>query len=265
MAERPVAGVSVFEAAMLERSEAATGVFLLEFGVGSGSPAPLPGQFYQVKCGEGREHVLRRPLSAHFAEDVPTGFRLGFLVEVVGWGTERISALEAGEKVSMLGPLGRGFDAPPAGKALLVAGGIGVAPLFFLARELEKSGRAYDMLAGFKQGDKAYRGLKDLGVAVQVYTEDGSAGTRGLVSEGVAPLLGKGYDAVFTCGPEAMMSEVAAISKAAGIPCQVSLDSRMACGVGACRSCVKPGSDGRNLCVCTEGPVFDSRKVAWRK
>ena len=124
---------------------------------------------------------------------------------------------------------------------------------------------AYDLLAGLTSGEKYYKPLDNLEGSVTIFTEDGSLGTCGLVCNGLAGYLARGYDAVYACGPEAMMSEAVGTCEETGIPCQVSLDSRMACGTGACRGCVREGADGRNLCVCAEGPVFDSRKVSWHK
>lgn len=256
------------ECSLIGREESGAGVFLLEFEVepGGGTPeAPSPGQFYQVRCGSGREHMLRRPLSAHGFALESGRQKVSFLVEAAGWGTEKLCSLAPGERVSMLGPLGRGFVLDGVGKALLIAGGIGVAPLFFLAREMERAGVAYDLLAGFNTGEKYYKPLDDLAGSVVACTEDGSLGKCGLVCDGMAGYLARGYDAVYACGPEAMMSEAAGACEEAGIPCQVSLDSRMACGIGACRGCVRQGTDGSNLCVCSQGPVFDSRNVSWRK
>jgi dihydroorotate dehydrogenase electron transfer subunit len=254
---------------LLNREEVARGIHVLEFGLktaqGALPAAPGPGQFYQVKCAEGPEHILRRPLSAHGAGRSDGEVRVRFLVEVVGWGTGRLCGLEPGEKVGMQGPLGNGFTVMEGGgKHLLIAGGIGVAPLFFLARHMEKSGIPYDMLAGFKSGERCYRPLDDLSGGVEVFTEDGTAGEQGMVSAAVPDRIKGGYGAVYTCGPEAMMAQVAVACEAVSVPCQVSLDARMACGIGICRGCVKEGTGGKSLCVCADGPVFDSTEVLWR-
>lgn len=270
MAEAPSATKGILcTGTLLDREEVARGIHLLEFSLralqGVLPPMPRPGQFYQVKCGDGPEHMLRRPLSAHGTDGTDDEVRIQFLVEVVGWGTGRLCTLEPGESVSLLGPLGNGFAIGKGdGKNLLVAGGIGIAPLYFLAREMEKSSIKYDMLAGFKSGDRYYRPLDDLSGGVEVYTEDGTAGELGVVSAAVPGCLERGYDAVYTCGPEAMMLSVAEKCDGAVVPCQVSLDSRMACGIGVCRGCVKEGTGGRRLCICTDGPVFDSHEVLWR-
>lgn len=265
MVEPPVVtSGALLDGTLLTREETGRGIHLLTFMVDGGCAVPAPGQFYQVRCGSGREHLLRRPLSAHGAEAGAKGLALSFLVEAVGWGTRWLGSLEVGREVSLLGPLGKGFDWSGASRALLVAGGIGLAPLVYLAKELEKGGVHYDFIAGFKTGESYYAPLEGLGGFAAAYTEDGSVGTCGQVCDGLPEYLGRGCDSVFTCGPEAMMYVVAAQSEEAGLRCQVSLDSRMACGIGTCRGCVKPGAGGRNLCVCTEGPVFESREVLWR-
>jgi dihydroorotate dehydrogenase electron transfer subunit len=253
---------------LLARRQVAGGVHFLEFrveaGDGAAPPEPRPGQFFQFDCGGGREHLLRRPLSVHGVTEAGDGLLIQFLVEVVGWGTGRLCSLEKGERVGMLGPLGNGFTIAGQGRFLLVAGGIGMGPMFFLAREMDLSGAEYDFLAGFRSGELTYGPLDGLAGRVEVFTEDGSAGTGGLVSDGVEGRLERDYLAAYACGPEGMMVKVAALCEDAGVPCQVSLDSRMACGIGACRGCVKEGTAGRRLCVCTDGPVFDSSEVAWK-
>ena len=263
-----VRGAALLTGILLRREQVAPGIHILEFELahgGNGAPPPRPGQFYNIDCGGGREHLLRRPLSAHgksgFAKGEPT---LRFMVEESGWGTKRLCTLMPEVLVSMLGPLGRGFDIPPGGKPLLVAGGLGLAPIFFAAQELEREHADYDLLAGFSIGERYYKVLGDLYGNIQVYTEDGTVGVKGRVSEGAAGRLENGdYSVVLACGPEAMMEAVAGHAERAGVPCQVSLASRMACGVGACRGCVREGKAGRNLCVCTDGPVFDSCEVVW--
>jgi dihydroorotate dehydrogenase electron transfer subunit len=254
---------------LLARQEVARGIHVMEFGLQTSQrvspPVPRPGQFYQVKCADSPEHILRRPLSAHGADATDGEVRVRFLVEVVGWGTGRLSGLAQGERVSVLGPLGNGFTIGRGrGRHLIVAGGIGVAPLYFLAREMERSAVEYDLLAGFDRGDRRFTPLDDLSGGVEVFTRDGTFGGRGVVSAAVSGYLERGYVAAYTCGPEAMMSEVAARCERAQVPCQVSLDARMACGIGVCRGCVKEQTGGGSLCVCADGPVFDSREVLWR-
>jgi dihydroorotate dehydrogenase electron transfer subunit len=253
---------------LLKRDQVAPGINILEFELargGNGTPPPLPGQFYNIDCGGGREHLLRRPLSAHSASGFADGEpRLKFMVEEVGWGTRSLCSLMPESLVSMLGPLGRGFQVPNEGKPLLVAGGLGLAPIFFVAQELDRRRVDYDLLAGFSIGERYYRVLSDLYGNVEVFTEDGTVGRKGMVSEGVGGFLESGeYSAVLACGPDGMMEAVAGHVERAGVECQVSLVSRMACGIGACRGCVREGRRGNTICVCTDGPVFDSREVVW--
>ena len=228
---------------------------------------PLPGQFYHVDCGGGREHLLRRPLSVHgITGSERSALVIRFMVETVGWGTEKLCSLEPGTGVGLLGPLGHWFTPVERGRALLVSGGIGIAPLFFLASEMDRKGMGYDLFAGFREGEEYYPALSDLKGGIQVYTDDGTLGSKGLVSEGaVLRIKGDSYYTVFACGPEAMMAVVAVACERSGVACQVSLTSRMACGLGLCRGCVREGKGGRNLCVCAEGPVFDSRDVKWKE
>lgn len=258
MAERIIAAdAALGEAVVTGSRSVADRMFLLEMAVEGemAELAPIPGRFYQVRCGAGREHMLRRPLS-------PLGFTPGarpgapaslrFLVDVVGWGTAWLSDLRAGAKVSLLGPLGHGFDPPGFGEALLVGGGVGVAPLCHLASEMERAGRGYRLVAGFSDAARVPRDVLPPGAAV--YTEDGSLGEKGTALDGVGPAIGRGCAGVFTCGPEELMSRVASMCAEHGLPCQISLDERLACGIGACRGCVKEGPGG-NVCVCLDGPV----------
>lgn len=249
---------------LVSGEQVAEQTWLLEFALEGAPAASLPGQYYLVDCGGGREHLLRRPLSVHYEAAGSFAHTLVFLVESVGWGTARLCSLGEGEDVSMLGPLGVPFELPAEGKTLLVAGGMGIAPLYLAARRLDESGRQYDLLAGFAAGARVCHCFDGLGGELLLYTDDGSEGRQGMVSEGVAPMLDeRAYDAVLVCGPEAMMRSVSALCEQRGVPCQVSLVARMACGVGACRGCVRGARDGGNLCVCSDGPVFDSRVVAW--
>jgi dihydroorotate dehydrogenase electron transfer subunit len=166
----------------------------------------------------------------------------------------------------MIGPLGRGFSLLDGGKALLVSGGIGLAPLFFLASEMDKERSGYDLLAGFRTGEDFYPAFADLKGNIEVFTDDGNVGVKGVVSDGAVKLIeDNDYSVVFACGPDAMMEAVADACERSGVNCQVSLAARMACGLGFCRSCVKEGRTGRNLCVCSEGPVFDSKEVKWKE
>lgn len=261
-------GAALLTGILIKREQVARGIHILEFELarrGKSAPPPLPGQFYNIDCGGEREHLLRRPISAHGKFGYTVGEpRIRFMVEESGWGTRSLCSRMPDDLVSLFGPLGRGFEIPHDGRPLLVAGGLGLAPIFFAAQELDRVHAKYDLLAGFSIGERYYKVLGDLYGDIEVYTEDGTVGVKGLVSEGAAGRLEQAeYSVVLACGPEAMMEAVAKHAERAGVPCQVSLVSRMACGIGACRGCVREGRAGRNLCVCTDGPVFDSREVVW--
>lgn len=229
------------------------------------APLVQPGQFAHVRIPTLRDALLRRPFSI-FQVQGPT---FSILYKVVGKGTEALARLASGERLNVIAPLGHGFTVPSAGDELpvLVAGGYGAAALYLLA---ERSGRKGILLVGGRRqadilGEREFR---ELGWEVQVSTEDGSDGVRGLVTDLLVAELrrnGPGRK-VFACGPMGMLKAVAQIAAQFGVPAEVSLDTPMCCGLGVCLTCVVPvrtagGWDYQR--VCTEGPVFDARQVAW--
>lgn len=143
-------------------------------------------------------------------------------------------------------------------RVLLVSGGMGLVPVFYAARELERLKLDYSLIAGFKSGDKLFTGVHLLEGDVRIYTEDGTFGVKGMASDGFSDVDISGYSAVFVCGPTAMMRKASDMARAHGIPCYISLTARMGCGAGFCGCCVVTGAKG-NLRVCSEGPVFLSR------
>lgn len=256
----------IWDATVVGNREVARDIFLIDLQLGEDASTPDPGQFYLFDCGGGREHLLRRPFSVHGANRGNGGaLVLSFLVEVVGWGTSALRRTLAGSMVNVMGPLGKGFDIPVFGRSLIVAGGMGIAPIYFLMVRMDAEKLAYDLVAGFKGAHGICAPLGEVGGDVQICTEDGSMGKQGTVLQTVEDLVReKEYSSGVACGPEAMMSVVSRVMKNRGIPCQVSLESRMACGLGVCRGCVKEGTEGKSICVCTDGPVFDSLEVNWR-
>lgn len=230
-----------------------------------------PGQFLMVRpSGPSLEPLLPRPLGVH---DIDSDL-VSILIESVGKGTRLLAGMKVGDKLNVLGPLGREFDLGGTGPAVIVGGGIGVAPLKLLARALAGQERKLRCILGFASRHQAVSAELFLDFQVDVYTEDGSAGSRGLVSE---PLPGcltpswaetrqpggvEPFAEVFACGPGAMLREIARISRQCGVRAQVSLDAHMACGVGACQGCVVEAAGGYTK-VCTEGPVFDVGDLKW--
>jgi dihydroorotate dehydrogenase electron transfer subunit len=234
--------------------------------------AARPGQFVHVLAGADRSFPLRRPFSIHRVGR--PGEALGTVevtFDVVGAGTLALSRLRPHDVVDTLGPLGRPFDPPrePAG-CLLVGGGYGTAPLFFLATELRARGCRVDFVVGAATAARLLDAMeaKRLGHSLTVTTDDGSAGRRGLVTDPLADLLARtGAARVYACGPMPMLAAVSRVAAAAGVPCQVAVEEQMACGTGICFSCVLPvgGSAGETRMArsCLEGPVFDGGAVAW--
>lgn len=218
-----------------------------------------PGQFVNLSCGEG--HLLRRPIS--ICEAVDTRLRLVF--EVRGAGTAWLAARSAGEKISVLGPLGHGFDTKGK-RVLLIGGGIGVPPLLWAAKQAAHA----DAALGFAAADRAIltEDFEKVCTALTVTTDDGSLGRKGNALDGARTLLEHGrYDTVCVCGPKILLNYAAQAAQAAGIPCQVSMEERMGCGVGACLVCAVKLRDAQGETyyghVCKDGPVFSSEEVVF--
>jgi dihydroorotate dehydrogenase electron transfer subunit len=228
-------------------------------------PEPAPGQFYMLASEhrweeDGGRPFLPRALSvADAVED-----RLDFLVEGIGPGTERLCALEPGEGVWVNGPLGNSFSAPrelspDAAGAILVGGGIGVAPLALLRRRLAARGAPAQILLGFRDAGHS-GGLDDLFSNCQLglASDDGHLGERGRVTDLLAAML-EGDDAasaaVYACGPPAMLDAVAALCGRRDVACELAMEAPMACGYGACFGCAVPGPGGGYMRLCVDGPV----------
>jgi dihydroorotate dehydrogenase electron transfer subunit len=230
-----------------------------------GPPDPQPGQFYMLAAGHrwgggaAERPFLPRAFSfASARRHAGGGAELDFLLEDVGPGTHRLGELTPGEPLMVLGPLGRGFGAPePGTRPLLVGGGIGVAPLLCLHREL---GASAQVLLGFRSGEHA-AAAELFGGAAQVVTEDGSVGNTGLVTAPLrAELEADPRVTVYTCGPAPMLEAVRALCAQHGVSCQLALEAGMACGYGACFGCVVPTVDGYQR-VCVDGPVFSGEQL----
>lgn len=219
-----------------------------------------PGQFVTVLCGA---HTLRRPISV--CETGRDWIRLVF--EVRGEGTRWMSQRAAGDMLDILGPLGCGFTqlCEPE-KAVFVGGGIGVPPLLGAASAFGRGGTA---VLGFRSAGAAIltKDFAALGCTVALATEDGSAGEKGFVTSPLRRRLASSpCGGIYACGPAPMLRAVAKEAALRGVPCLVSLEERMACGVGACLGCavrIKTDAGIKNLRVCCDGPVFDAGSVAW--
>lgn len=243
------------------------GIYRLTLDAPGIATAAKPGQFVMASCGSGLDPLLRRPFSIH---QVNQDGQLQILFKVVGRGTQLLARSRRGEWLSLVGPLGRGFSLQTDGPVCLVGGGIGIAPLLFLAsrlRELSRGDRAPLALLGARSVQELRPLVQEftaLGCEVLTATDDGSLGHHGTVVDLLPARLGH-VVRLATCGPFAMMAAVAALCRDSNTPCQVSLETHMACGLGACLGCTVRGADGAYLHVCKHGPVMSAEEIAWTR
>jgi len=268
-----------------------------------------PGQFAQIRLSEialphpdrishdladsaRRQILLRRPFSfCHVTVDSPNKVRVGILYCVLGPGTLRMTTLDKGDKINIIGPLGNGFSVPADKKyAVLVAGGMGAPPLQHLAGFLKVNSPKVRTFAfvgaktvsdlpftveGSESDTPAITEFAKAGAESHIATDDGSAGFGGLVTECLSQWLREGaipyeQSIIYSCGPEAMLAEVSKIAGEHDIDCQVSMERMMACGIGVCQSCAVECTVGGQskteykLC-CKDGPVFDAREVVFEQ
>ncbi|MDR1914288.1 MAG: dihydroorotate dehydrogenase electron transfer subunit [Clostridiales bacterium] len=237
---------------------------LLKLRADGALPEMRPGQFVQVWVTHSPAVFLRRPISIHYVDRERN--ELWLLIQKVGEATRAMAAYSPGDTLNLLLPLGNGFTilskTSDKRKLLLIGGGVGIAPLLFLGERLQAEGFAPNFLLGARTKDDLLQ-LEDFQRFGTVYTttEDGSQGEKGYVTQ--HSILGKTrFDYLYTCGPKPMMMAVARYAASALIPCEVSLENTMACGIGACLCCVENTTQG-HVCVCTEGPVFNIDKLKW--
>lgn len=237
--------------------------FIIELESSEKLPEIKPGGFAEIAINNSPKVFLRRPFS--FFDYNPTANTLSFFVKVIGEGTRLLGELKKGDVVNLMYPLGNSFSIPQSGHVLVVGGGSGVAPFILYGKALQKQGIKATFLFGARNADEIlltdqFRNYGE----VLVTTEDGSMGEKGLVTghsifrEEKLP-----FDFIVTCGPDPMMKAVAKIAKERGITCEASLENTMACGFGACLCCITPTTKG-NLCVCTDGPVFNVNELKWQ-
>lgn len=231
----------------------------LEFQAPRAFPEVMPGQFAEILVPHAPHTFLRRPFSVYDADQDKNILR--FIIKIAGAGTGILCSLKAGEVVNILFPLGQGFT-KTEGKALIVGGGVGIAPMYLLAKWLHKQEIPVQILLGGRSesdiiNTAEFSAFGDLGMT----TEDGSVGVKGLITahpwlEHIAPDITR----IYTCGPDPMMRAIASIAEKQQVDCEVSLENTMACGYGVCLSCIVSTDEG-NLCTCTEGPVFNIKRL----
>jgi dihydroorotate dehydrogenase electron transfer subunit len=246
-------------------------VYRLNFSAGAISRQAKPGQFLMIRPVKFREPLLPRPFSIHRIR----GNFLEILFKVVGLGTRQLAEAVKGDLLEIRGPLGRGFQVDLAREPVLVAGGLGVAPLLGLAESLSSLKKwpfrvPAKLVIGAKTKQELFclREFEQACLEVLVATDDGSSGHRGLVTDLLKKLFPdrEAPPALYACGPQPMLKAVGRWAVARKIPCQVSLEARMACGLGACLGCVVARKNQAGISyvnVCQEGPVFEADQIVW--
>ena len=246
---------------LIEKKEWAKSTYLL-----LQSDEPLEeikaGQFVQVRVDDAQHTYLRRPISIH---DVDYKNRtITLLVQRIGEGSNKIADTELNDTLNIIYPLGNGFTIPEDKnqKAILVGGGIGIAPLYYLGKMLKEKGIEPQFLLGGRSMSDLIM-LEDFEAVGKVYitTNDGSLGEEGFVTQH-SIWKEKKFDMIYTCGPKPMMMALTKMARENNIDCEVSLENLMACGLGACLCCVENTKEG-NVCVCKEGPVMNINKLLW--
>lgn len=264
---------------VLFNTEVSPGYFRMRMTAPPEFVSAQPGQFVMVKVRDAIDPLLRRPFGIFDVGVQPASYTGGgeipyleILYRVVGKGTEMLSTLHASDHLDILGPLGNGFEPGTPGEVkILVGGGVGLAPLYYLAKTLVIDSPVRLFAGGRSKEDVlCITEFERLGVETYVATDDGTLGASGLVTDVMqATLAGSASGAtLFACGPMPMLKAVATVSTTLGAPCQVSLEAYMACGVGACLGCVIPGCNHSSetpdyRCVCKDGPVFNRDDLKW--
>lgn len=257
---------------ILQNEEIAPDIFRMVFNIPEIALEASPGQFIHLKINNGfNDPLLRRPFSLFYADTIQGN--LTIVYQVVGRGSEILSTRKIGSKVDVLGPLGNGFDRTglkenPEKRALLVGGGVGIPPLFFLSTQIVYTEEnPCKVLIGAAASAKILgkSDFHDHAIPIEIATDDGSEGHHGLVTDLLRDELQKKEPAeVFACGPLPMLKSVALLCREYGVPCQVSMEARMGCGVGACLGCTIPKANGEGyILACHDGPVVRAEEVAW--
>lgn len=266
-------GVTQQKASVLWNHPVSEGYWHLGLACRQGYRNVIAGQFVMVQTNSEQAPLLRRPFSIFGVIGEPNNpVGIEILYKIVGCGTKQMSCWVPDQVVDVLGPLGHGFEMTDrSARVVLLAGGIGVAPIRFLAKQLTAAGREGSNVRVFIGGRSAADLLcrddfEQMGMTVSVTTDDGSLGDQCLITDPLTQALqNQRPDILFACGPHGMLRCVADLVKAHRVPCQLSLETLMACGMGACLGCAVPAinTSGPYLHVCLDGPVFDVQKVAF--
>ncbi len=254
-----------YEAGITRTEYRGNNTYLIDLDCGDIARDAVPGQFIQIRAASGTDPFLRRSIS--LCGTFPDRGVIRVLIDVIGPGTGMVCSMKRGNTLNIIGPLGNGFDPNLGGHTpcILAAGGIGSAPLIFLAKRIiQLTPRPVTFLFGAGNAGALgiVKGLIPGSVETLYATDDGSAGFHGyagaLLRDRMADIR---PGAVYVCGPAAMLKDAATAAMDAGVPCEVSFEERMACGIGACYGCVVEHNDGRMLRSCVDGPVFSADEV----
>jgi len=251
-----------FRATFENKREIASNVFLIEFFLPDFDGSAEPGQFMMLKASSVYDPFLRRPYSIFDCEKE----RIKVLLKVIGPASSIIAEKQENEKIDILGPLGNGFPILSNKHSVLVAGGIGVAPLWFLAKKLKAENQTFSIIYGEKTAtDMSFEIKETFADFSHIVTEDGSKGDKA-TAPGILPSffdkLGEKQYVLYVCGPKAMLKETISFGRKRNIPVYVSLEQRMACGTGICFGCsVKTARKPGYLTICKDGPVFSAEDV----
>jgi dihydroorotate dehydrogenase electron transfer subunit len=259
---------AVIKAEIVARRSLNQEEFALDLRCPEVAAAARPGQFVMLRASQAIDPITPRPISIlSTIEENGSPFGITLVIKVFGRGTRALSSCKPGELLPLTGPLGNHIELDPSRTYLMVAGGTGIAPAAFAARELARAGGCFKILYGGRGKEAVHLGeLGRIGLEAVPVTEDGSLGRRGMVTEAIEGELGSGAEGIvcFSCGPWAMMRRSAEICAARGIECLCSLERYMACGIGVCLSCVyrNKGEDDYHTC-CQDGPVVNGLEVDW--
>lgn len=226
-----------------------------------------PGQFVMIRTAAGKDPMLRRPFSIHQSD---SSGHIQIYFKIVGRGTELLAHAREGEVLSVFGPLGKGFRINDTAPVCIIGGGLGIAPMLFLAKEISRRKKARNaadtiILGGRSKGEvePLVEDFKQIGMRTIATTDDGSFGEKGFVTDALKGLQLSADTLVYACGPEPMMGAISEFCEKRNLRCQVSVESVMACGMGACLGCNRPVGDGKYVHVCLDGPVFESKELEW--
>jgi dihydroorotate dehydrogenase electron transfer subunit len=258
---------------VVKNKKICAGHFLLSVKLPESFKTPMPGQFVMTRETGRIDPLLGRPFGVYHFERSENEATVEILYKVVGKGTLLLSRLREGDFVEVLGPYGRSFDVyPEAGRVVFICGGIGVAPITYLASHYRRlTGARNVKLVCYYGASKAeslvgIEKIKDIMSEVLISTDDGSAGYQGLVTQKFAEDLSSyepGTSKIYACGPRPMFKQLSELLAENPVSCQILMEERMACGVGACLGCTVLLNDGAHARACIDGPVFNIRDIYW--